>query len=53
MVGLTDSSGNVVNTYKYEPYGNVSSSTGSVANPWKFAGYYFDSTTGLYKVGER
>ncbi|SRR5712692_9155947 len=29
------------------------SSTGSVANPWRFAGGYFDSSTGLYKYGTR
>jgi RHS repeat-associated protein len=53
VVALTDSNGNVVDTYKYEPYGALSASTGTVPNPWRFAGYYFDSATGLYKVGER
>ncbi len=40
-------------TYQYDPYGNLTSSTGSVANPWRFAGGYFDSGTGLYKFGAR
>ncbi|HVS07313.1 MAG TPA: DNRLRE domain-containing protein [Candidatus Dormibacteraeota bacterium] len=53
VVGLTDSSGNVANTYSYEPYGKFASSTGSVANPWLFAGGYLDSQTGLYKFGMR
>jgi len=53
VVGLTDGSGNVVNTYSYEPYGKLASSTGSVANPWLFASGYFDSQTGLYKFGMR
>ena len=53
VVGLTDSTGNLVNTYQYDPYGNVTSQTGTVANPWLFASAYFDSATGLYKMGAR
>ncbi len=53
IVGLTDSNGTLVSTYAYDPYGNLTSSTGSVANPWRFAGGYFDSSTGLYKYGTR
>jgi len=45
--------GTLVSTYQYDPYGNLLSSTGSVANPWRFAGGYFDSSTGLYKFGTR
>jgi RHS repeat-associated protein len=43
----------LVSTYQYDPYGNLTSSTGSVTNPWRFAGGYFDSSTGLYKFGTR
>jgi len=43
----------LVSTYAYDPYGNLTSSTGSVANPWRFAAGYFDSSTGLYKYGTR
>ncbi len=53
IVGLTDSNGTLVSTYQYDPYGNLTSSTGSVANPWRFAAGYFDSSTGLYKYGTR
>ena len=52
-VGLTDSNGLPVDTYAYDPYGNTTSSTGTVTNPWRYAGAYQDSTTGLYKMGER
>ena len=52
-MGLTDSSGNLVSTYQYDPYGNLTSSTGSVSNPWMYAGGYYDSGTGLYKFGIR
>jgi RHS repeat-associated protein len=50
---LTDASGNVAATYAYDPYGKLISSSGSVANPYRFAGQYFDSASGLYKIGER
>ncbi len=53
IFGLTDSNSTLVSTYAYDPYGNLTSSTGSVANPWRFAGGYFDSSTGLYKFGTR
>ena len=52
-MGLTDSSGNLVNTYQYDPSGNLTSSTGTVSNPWRYAGGYYDSGTGLYKFGIR
>ncbi|CCF85155.1 RHS repeat-associated core domain-containing protein [Nitrolancea hollandica] len=56
VVALTDSSGAVVNTYSYDPYGNTKSSTGTVDNPWRFGGSYgayHDADTGLYKIGMR
>jgi RHS repeat-associated protein len=46
-------SGNLVNTYQYDPYGNLTSSTGSASNPWRYAGGYYDANTGLYKFGIR
>jgi len=52
-MGLTDSNGTLVSTYAYDPYGNLTSSSGTVANPWRYAGGYFDSSTGLYKYGTR
>jgi len=52
-VGLTDSNGTLVSTYQYDPYGNLTSSSGTVVNPWRFAGGYYDSSTGLYKFGTR
>jgi RHS repeat-associated protein len=53
---LTDGSGNVANTYSYEPYGTLVTSTGTVANPWRYTGAtngYFDVSNGLYKIGLR
>ena len=56
VVALTDSAGNVANRYAYDPYGNLTSSSGSVANPWRFGGAYgayTDAATGLVKIGQR
>jgi RHS repeat-associated protein len=55
IVGLTDSTGALSQTYKYEPYGTLRSSTGSVSNPFRFVGQY---RTGsgfgeAYKIGAR
>ena len=52
---MTDGSGNEVNSYDYDPYGqtiNQVEQTG-LNNPWKFAGGYLDSSTNLYKFGTR
>jgi RHS repeat-associated protein len=53
VVALTDSSGNIVNQYKYDSYGNVITATEQVSNPFRFTGAIWDSSTGLYKMGER
>ena len=54
VVGLTDSSGNEVNAYDYDPYGVIlNTGTNSVTNPFQYEGGYFESTTGLVKFGTR
>ncbi len=56
VAALTDSAGNVANRYTYDPYGTVTSASGSVANPWRFGGAYgayTDAATGLVKIGQR
>lgn len=56
MVALTDSAGAVMATYSYSPYGEITSSTGSVTNPYRFGGSYgayTDVSTGLLKLGQR
>lgn len=52
-VKMTDGSGNVINTYDYEPYGRQIASTGTVANPIGYANGYYDTSTDLYKYGAR
>lgn len=60
---LTDGLGSIVavvtgdglgvgDRYGYDPYGNTTYHSGSVANPWGYAGGYTDST-GLVKFGAR
>ena len=56
VTALTDSSGSVGATYAYEPFGKLVSSTGSVANPYRWLGalgVYFDAATALHKMGTR
>jgi RHS repeat-associated protein len=50
---VTDSSGTTQATYTFDPYGNLSASTGTVANPFLFTGQYRDSESGLYYLRAR
>jgi len=46
---LVNSAGNTVEAeYRYTPFGDTVSTSGSLANPVRFAGREFDSETGLY-----
>jgi len=45
---LTDSTGAVTDTYDYDAFGNLVSSTGSTPNNYLFAGEQFDPALGLY-----
>ena len=38
IVRTTDASGNTVNEYAYSPYGRLLATTGTTANPYRFAG---------------
>ena len=52
VVAVVNDSGSVVNRYGYDPYGNVTTSSATVSNPWSYASGYMD-TTGLIKFGTR
>jgi RHS repeat-associated protein len=53
IVAVINGNGSTVaNRYAYDPYGKVTTSTGTQANPWGYAGGYLDST-GLVKFGTR
>ena len=45
---LTDSTGAVTDTYDYDAFGNLISSTGSTPNNYLFAGEQFDPALGIY-----
>jgi RHS repeat-associated protein len=53
IVAIVNASGTVEDRDAYDPYGNLTSSSGTVANPLGYAGGYTDSTTGLIKFGAR
>ncbi|ARU62738.1 hypothetical protein CBW65_18520 [Tumebacillus avium] len=55
IINLTDSSGNIVATYKYNAWGVLLSETGEAAkfNPYLYAGYRYDRDTGLYYLNAR
>jgi RHS repeat-associated protein len=53
VVAVISSSGAVQDRDAYDPYGNVTSSSGSVSNPFGYVGGYTDSATGLVKFGTR
>ena len=52
---MTDQSGNVVASYTYDAWGNILASSGTMAgnNPYRYAGYRYDSETGLYYLMSR
>lgn len=50
---ITDTRGSSLNTYTYDAFGNVTSRTGSLANPFQYTGQYQDSESGLYYLRAR
>ena len=55
VISIVDGSGAVVASYSYDPYGNVLTATGTLAetNPLRYRGYYYDSETRLYYLQSR
>ena len=50
---LTNATGTVVATYSYDPYGNLTGTTGTAANPFGYAGQYTDPESGLIHLRAR
>jgi RHS repeat-associated protein len=50
---LTNSAGAAEATFTYDPYGNLTASTGTAATPFLFAGQYRDAETGFYYLRAR
>lgn len=59
IVGLLDSAGTLVVEYKYDAWGRLLSTTGSLAdtlgkrNPFRYRGYVYDEETELYYLRSR
>nr|WP_280525615.1 RHS repeat-associated core domain-containing protein [Kroppenstedtia eburnea] len=53
VTALTDSTGAVVASYEYDAFGNLLKETGTVENPYRYAGYLYDEVTGLYYLQSR
>jgi RHS repeat-associated protein len=50
---VTDSTGTVVRSYTFDPWGNVSSTSGTLSTPFQFAGQYIDMESGLFYLRAR
>ena len=53
IVGLANENGAVTDTYCYDAFGNLISSTGSTENYYRYCGEQFDESTGLYYLRAR
>ena len=59
IVGILDSTGNLVVEYKYDAWGKLLSTTGSLSdtlgkrNPFRYRGYVYDEESGLYYLKSR
>jgi len=55
VVRLVNAAGNTAAWYKYDPYGNATTASGSHATitPLRYRGYYYDAETGLYYCQSR
>jgi RHS repeat-associated protein len=48
IVAMTDESGNIVQTYEYDSFGNITSQMGSIDQPFTYTGREYDAESGLY-----
>ena len=55
VIYLVDEDGETVASYEYDPYGNILSATGEMAeiNPLRYRGYYYDTELGMYYLQNR
>jgi len=48
VVSLSNGTGTLSGTYIYDSFGNLTASTGTVTNPFRYTGREFDQETGIY-----
>lgn len=53
VVSLMSYYGGSCGQYQYDPWGKIISTSGSVNQPFRYAGYYYDEETGLYYCKSR
>ena len=59
IIAILNTSGEVVVTYEYDPWGNILSTSGSMAatlgadNPFRYRGYYYDTESCFYYLNSR
>jgi RHS repeat-associated protein len=53
VVKITDASGNELNRYEYDIWGNLTEQTEGMSNPFKYTGEMYDDETGLYYLRAR
>ncbi len=53
VTALLTTGGAIAGTYYYDAFGNISEQTGNVNNNITYAGYQYDSETGLYYLNTR
>jgi RHS repeat-associated protein len=48
VTSLSNGTGALANTYSYDSYGRLTASSGTLANPFQYAGREFDQETTIY-----
>ena len=48
LTSLSNTAGTLANTYTYDSFGNLTASTGSITNSFRYTGREFDTDTSLY-----
>ncbi len=53
VTAIVDETGNILNSYEYTPWGEISAQTETVENDIKYAGEYYDEESGLIYLRNR
>jgi RHS repeat-associated protein len=48
ITAIVDQNGNIAQSYRYDSFGNILSTTGSLTQPYSYTGREYDPETGLY-----